>query len=194
MKHSIYYLLLCILLTSGCSGSNSNPAVIAETQPSEDNAWKRVTVGSLGLSVSFPFEFKEKNLRTEIDPSINHMVKTMETFMHEQNTSVYMLNSIEYQKDVELSITSAVDGGVNGMLGNTQGKLLSRTDEKKYISGLEGIYTTGTISSEAGTMYFQNLVVNLGQRLYQVMGINMVQDKEGEETITRFIDSTEIKV
>lgn len=192
MKHSIFYFFIVTFLFSSCS--NSAPEMVEEIVPIEvDDTWKRVIVGSLGLSVDFPFEFKEKNLRTEIDPSINHMVKSMETFMHEQNTSVYMLNSVEYQNDVELSITSAVDGGVNGMLGNMNGTLLSRKDEKKYVSGHEGIFTSGTISSSVGTMYFQNLAVMVGQKLYQVMGINMVEDKTGEATITRFIDSAEIK-
>ena len=194
---SIYIYLLAILIGGfvSCNEPASKVEELPETEVNTkaDDGWKRVSTGTMGLSVECPFEFKETNLRTEIDPEINHLISKMETYMHTANTSVYMLNSVEYQPEVEVSLTGAIDGGINSMVQTVQGTLLSRNDVETTVSGNKGVLTTGTVSSPAGTFYIQNTTLNIGQKLYQIMGINMVEDKTGEADIKRFIESAQIK-
>jgi predicted Zn-dependent protease len=179
-------LLLCVLITgfvfhSSCK--NSTP----------DAEWKKVQLGSMGLSVEAPFEYEKKNIESQLTPSVRKMVNKMETFVNETQGNYYAINIAEYAKDVTFSSSGAMNGALAEMRMKAGGEISNRKDETKQINGNEAITVQATFAnSKKEKRELQMAILNKGNTMYQVICLYKDGSEDKRKEAARIIESISI--
>lgn len=155
--------------------------------------WKKQSPGATGITLDMPYELKEKKMAAELNLVVMQRIKRIETFFHEGKNRFYGINMVEYVPGIDISLPNAVKGALSEMARKSQGKVANQTDKKQMINGREANITTATLLSEKKIhMDLLMLLIPVGNRMYQVMGMYESGKESDKEVAERIIQSVEI--
>jgi len=155
--------------------------------------WKKLQLGSKGITVEAPFSYQEKNMEAQLTPSVRQKVKTLETFVNEEKGNYYAVNIAEYAQDVTFSSEAAINGALTEMKMRAGAELSNRKDETKQINGNEAALTQANFSDKKnGKMELQMAILNKRNCMFQVICLYKDGDAKANEVATRIIESINI--
>jgi hypothetical protein len=155
--------------------------------------WKKLQLGSMGISVDAPFSYQEKNMEAQLTPAVRQKIKTLETFVNEEKGNYYAVNIAEYAQDVNFSSEAAINGALSEMKMRAGAELSNRKDETKQINGTQAAITQATFSDKKnGKMELQMAILNKRNCMFQVICLYKDGDDNANKVATRIIESINI--
>lgn len=155
--------------------------------------WKKIQLGTMGLSVEAPFDYEKKNIESQLTPSVRKMVNKMETFVHENQGNYYAINIAEYADDVTFSSSGAMNGALAEMKMKAGGEISNRKDETKQINGVEATTVQATFSnSNKDKKELQMAILNKENTMYQVICLYKDGNEDKRKEAIRIIESLNI--
>lgn len=156
--------------------------------------WKKIELGSMGLSIDAPFTFKEKDISNQLTPSVKKMIQKMEMYINEDKKEYYAVSTVEYTPEVNFSMDGAVNGAISEMRMKSGGKTSNRKDDKIKVDGNDATRTTVTISNlQKEEMELQMVIINKEKKMYQIMGLYESGNATAAKNTSRMLESIKIK-
>lgn len=155
--------------------------------------WKKIELGTMGLSIDAPFTFQDKDISNQLTPSVKKLINKMEMYIYDHKNEYYAVSNVEYMPEVNFSMDAAVNGAIREMSMKSGGKTSNRKDDKLKVDGNDATRTTVTISNnKKEEMELQMVIINKDQKMYQIMGLYESGNSSAAKNTSRILESIKI--